>query len=308
MVGLRFAVLALVLAPSLGLAQAQRPPTESVTVTGTKSREVIQGFVQSFTAPTRLTGKVARWGSGICPVTVGLPPQFAKFINQRLKDIASQAGAPVSGRMSCTPNIAVVFSTAPQKLLDDMSRKQPDLLGYYDNSTQLAALATVTHPIQAWYMTATRDVQGGFQIDNAKPAGLINKMEFPCDICPGGKIELYPPRVAATTGSRLGDGLRSELYNVIIVADPAKLVSYEIGSLADYIAMLALTQIVSLDTCRPLPSIVNMLAGGCEAKTDGLTENDRAYLHGLYKAAPDQSLRIQQDQMAYQMEQELKGK
>ena len=37
-----------------------------------------------------------------------------------------------------------------------------------------------------------------------------------------------------------GDGLKSELYNVVIVADPAKLVDGEIGALSDYVAMQAL--------------------------------------------------------------------
>ena len=53
------------------------------------------------------------------------------------------------------------------------------------------------------------------------------------------------------------------------------------GAVGDYIAMLALTQLSSLDTCQALPSIVNLLAPGCAQKPDGLTENDVAYLRGL---------------------------
>jgi hypothetical protein len=302
--GCRATLFALVLAPSL--AWAQTPP-ESVTVTGTKSREVLQGFVHSFAAPARLTGKMARWGEGICPVAVGVRPEFVKFINRRLKEVAARVGAPVSERASCRTNIEIIFTTTPQALLDNVRRKQPVFLGYH-NSSQAEKQATVTHVIQAWYLTATRDARGALQIDNPRPAGLINKMELPCPTCPLGKMEIYPPHVAAVTGSRLGDGLRSEFYNVIIVADPTRLLNHGMGELSDYIAMLALSQIGSQDACRQLPSIVNMLAEGCAQKTDTLTENDMAYLHGLYKAAPDQTLGTQQDQIAYQMEQELKGR
>src|SRR5450432_3211055 len=193
MAGFRLTLYALILAPSLALAQSR--PTESVTVTGTKSRQVLQGFVQSFVAPTRMTGKIARWEDGICPVTVGLRPEFVKFINRRLKEIAAQVGAPVNGKTGCGPNIAIVFTTTPQALVGNVQKKHPILLGYYDNSAQLEKLATVVRPIQAWYMTATRDVQG-LQIDGAKPAGVINDMEFPCDICGGGKIILHPDQVA----------------------------------------------------------------------------------------------------------------
>jgi len=121
---------------------------------------------------------------------------------------------------------------------------------------------------------------------------------------------MYLPNATAydTTGTRLGDGLRSEFYNVIIVADRNKLASYEIGPLADYVAMLALTQGTSLDTCQQLSSIVNMLARECEGKSEALTVNDKAYLRALYKASSDQTLGIQQNQVAYQMEQELKGR
>jgi hypothetical protein len=298
-------LLPLLFSASVALSQPVRPSTESVTVTGTKSREVLQGFIQSFAAPTRMTGKIARWEDGICPVTVGLRPEFVKFINRRLKEIAAQVGAPVNDKASCGPNIAIVFTTTPQALVDNVRKKHPALLGYYDNSAQLDKLATVAHPVQAWYMTATKDVNGAVQIDGLRPAGLINEIELPCDICPAGKIILHPDHLVNTTGSRLGDGLRSDLYNVIVVADPTKLLNDEIGSLADYIAMLALTQLDSLDTCQQLPSIVNMLAKDCDRKTSAVTENDTAYLRGLYKMGPGRTLRTQRDEIAYQMERDL---
>jgi len=93
-----------------------------------------------------------------------------------------------------------------------------------------------------------------------------------------------------------------------IVADPTKLAYYEVGALADYIALLALSQLVSLDICQALSSIVNLLAPGCAQKPNALTDNDLAYLRGLYKMGPGRTARVQQDEIAYQMEQALKGK
>src|SRR6185312_14624619 len=176
----RFACFVLILAPSLAWAQAARPP-ESVTVTGTKSREVLQKFVGSLAAPTRLTGKMARWKEPVCPVTVGLKPAFVQFINRRLKEVAAQVGVPISDRAQCRTNIEIVFTTTPQELIDNVHQKRPFLLGPFDSREQEQKLATVFLPIQAWYVTATRDVQGGLLIDNAKPVGMGNRMEFPCD-------------------------------------------------------------------------------------------------------------------------------
>ena len=285
-------------------AQPARAPAENVTVTGTKSREVLEKFVESFAAPARMTGKIARWENGICPVVVGLPAGFTKFVTQRMKDVARQVGAPVNDKESCEHNIAVVFTTKPQALLDKIRKSQSWFLGYSDNSAQTEKLATVTHPIQAWYMTATKDWNGKVDIDSSKTLGPGLEISVPC---PGGPgiCTYYLPNAHANSVnlSHLGDGLHSTFYDVIIVADPTKLVDYEIGSIADYISLLALTQLNALDTCQQLPSIVNMLAAGCERKVDALTDNDIAYLRGLYKMSPNMTLRIQQDEIAYQMEQ-----
>lgn len=288
------------------MAQPARTPVENVTVTGTRSREVLDKFVASFAAPTRMTGKLARWEDGICPITVGLRPAATRFVTQRVREIATKAGAPVSDKGSCMPNIAIVFTTTPQALLDTARKKHASFLGYYDNSDQLKKLATVTHPIQAWYATETKDLDGAIEPDNATRNGI--GLAIPCAECPGGEMYLPNATAVRVTGSHLGDGLRSAFYNVIIVADPAKLVDYEIGALSDYIAMLALTQLNSLDTCQQLPSIVNMLAAGCERKADALADNDLGYLRGLYKMGPGRTARTQQDEIAYQMNQSLEDK
>src|SRR5262245_15397454 len=102
----RFALFAILAAPSLALAQPAAAPTEDVTVSGTKSRQVIANFVSSFVTPTRVTGKIARWETAICPATAGLGPAGNRFITQRVREVAARIGAPVSDKASCTPNIA----------------------------------------------------------------------------------------------------------------------------------------------------------------------------------------------------------
>lgn len=306
---MRLATLILLLGVAMAQAQPAPQQTESVTVTGTRSRQVLDQFVQSFAAPTRMTGKLARWEDGVCPVTVGVKPAFAQFISQRLKAVAAEVGAPVNDRAGCKPNIEIVFTTTSQGLLDTVRKKQPTYLGYADNSAQMDALAKVSHPIQAWYTTATRDLRGNVHVDSAKPAGMGTAVEVPCDLCVSGHITFYYAASAgAVTGSRLGDGMRSSLYHVIIVADPNKLVDHEVGTLADYVTLLALSQITSLDTCQSLPSIVNLLAPACSRTVQSLTENDLGYLHGLYKMGADRTARTQQDEIAFQMQRQLDGK
>src|SRR5206468_2682102 len=68
------------------------------------------------------------------------------------------------------------------------------------------------------------------------------------------------------SGSRLGDGLRSQLNTAIILVDTQKIAGQQIGPLADYIAMLALSQGQSYDTCQDVPTINNLMASGCTAE------------------------------------------
>jgi hypothetical protein len=306
---MRFATALMLWIAAAGTAVAQPAPPEQVTVTGTKDREVITRFVESLATPTRIAGKIARWDTGICPVVVGLRPEFTKFVSQRVKEVAVQVDAPVSQNPACKPNIQIVFTTAPQALADNLRKNQKGFLGYYDNEEQLAKLATVTRPIQAWYMTATRDARGKTEIDAATPTGMGLVIYLPCDrrpyICP-----MYLPNASAVsvTGSRLGDGLRSNFHHITIVADPQQLVDHEMGTISDYIAMLALSQISSLEVCQGLPSITNLIVPGCANTAPGLTDNDRGYLRGLYHMNAERDLRVQQSEVAYQMEKTLVGR
>ncbi len=302
---MRFIPFVLVFLTSAAAAEAQQagPGVESVTVTGTHERQMLQSFVQSSAAPARITGKLVRWDQGICPIVKGAPQAFAERIIARLKAVALSVGAPVSSDPKCAPNIQIAVTGKPQTLLDQVLKDKPDMLGYFDNEEQRIRAARMVRSIQAWYMTETVDLRGHRHPDNRRGGGLeiYFRRDMPPIIIPGATDE-------NTTGSRLGDGLRTAFYQVLIVADADKLKDYAAGAPTDYIALLALSWTGGLDICRPLPSIVNLLAAGCEAQSDALTENDLAYLKGLYTMSADRNLRTQQDEIAYQMEKSLKGR
>jgi hypothetical protein len=126
--------------PVTALRQALEPkndaPTENVTITGTRSPQVIESFVRKRAVGTRLTGKIARWREGICPTTFGLPPAVAKFITARVKELAISVGAPVNGKDGCRANIEIIFTLSPQLLLDDIRKHHDGLLGYADNNDE----------------------------------------------------------------------------------------------------------------------------------------------------------------------------
>jgi hypothetical protein len=282
------------------------PPPESKTVTAT--HEMLGAFAKAFTTPTKLTGKIARWVTAICPVAKGQKPAFTRFVTQRVQAIAAAAGAPVSTDPSCAPNIEIIFTTTPQDLLDRIRKDEPDYLGYATSNEQREKLATVTRPVQAWYTTETIDLNGAHKMDIGRRFDSGTTMSNFSAIGGANRDPIYLPDAtyAHVTGNHINDGARSGFNHVIIVTDSNKLAGQQLIPLSDYIAMLALTQLNSLDTCQQLPSIVNLMATGCDQKMEGMTATDLAYLQGLYKMDADKSMLFQQNEISDSMQKSLR--
>ena len=275
----RYSILAAAILGCAGAAIAQ--PADDAA---------ISAFVQVHTVGTHI-GRAARWDDAICPAVEGLPDNFKKFVVQRIKTVALAAGAKVDAD-GCKANVNVVFTSNPQALLNSIRAGNPAMIGYYESSAQADKLATVTHPIQAWYVTKTVDLRGKFTVDTRY----------------GRATQNYDSQASA--GTRMSDGLVSAFYSIMIVADPSKLGDHEIGALADNIAVLALSQPATLDTCTALPSIVNLSLAGCTAATalTGMSASDGAFLYGVYHMRPGTSRGAQRDAIGFSMKDKLAGK
>jgi hypothetical protein len=294
-------ILASLLALALpAAAQPASPPVENVIVTAPalRTERALNNFIIAHAAATPALGKIARWRSGICPLTVGLPDRFDQYISQRILRFAVMAGAPrAPDDKPCRPNILVVATPEPQALLDFVRAKRPALLGFHYKS-QAERIATMTLPVQAWYSTATQDFHGFIMGDLPSwdlGYGLMSSQ--------GIISSMY------VSGSRIADGLKSEFTTALILVDARKIGGREIGPLADYIAMLALSQGQGYETCQSVPTITNLMAPDCGAdlKPPALTDIDATYLRGLYQMAPDRSYQGQRGSIAFAMKKELGG-
>ena len=216
----------------------------------------------------------------------------------------------------CKPNIVIAFTSTPQDLLDNIRKDHRQWLGYHSSSEELDRLGTVTRPIQAWYSTATEDLSGRRQIDASRSDGNGMGLQIvgPCNLI-GGERQGNPvicavrlPNAIKTEvkGSRVADGLRATFDHVTIIANPL-MVQASMSTIDDYIAVLALAQINSLDTCQTLPSITSLLAKGCTQAGTAITANDFGYLKAVYAANPEKVPGLQKDEIAYRMEQGIAG-
>ncbi|HEX4179114.1 MAG TPA: hypothetical protein VHY57_11780 [Rhizomicrobium sp.] len=253
-------------------------------------------FIVSYTAPSPASGRVARWHGGICPGVIGLPAAWNNTVEMRVRAVAALAGAPVLTK-PCHANIDIVFTGHPQVLLDSVRDAKPFMLGYHDVPKE-KELATVRHAVQAWYMTQTVDEHGGVFVDDKlrTKAGVTL-------ISGNNRIDFPEAHVEYWNGSHLGDGRRSELIHVLVVADLVKVNGIELSAVADDIAMLSLAQTVSFEVCQPVASIVNLTAPGCASalQAHALSDSDLAYLRALYSVDPHDSLVQQQGKIALEM-------
>jgi hypothetical protein len=302
------AMMASGLAFSASAQEQQTPPTaqqqaaatpenavENVIVTAPRlrSERALNNFITTHAAATPFLGKIARWKTGICPITVGLPPKLNVYISQRILRVALAAGAPLANSEPCRPNIAVLATPEPQKLLDFVRAKRPGLLGFYSRS-RAERIATMRLTVQAWYSTATEDFYG-FITGDLPNYGLMSSQ---------GEAANYH-----TSGSRISDGLKSQFNTAIIVVDSNKIGGQEIGPLSDYIAMLAISQGQSYDACQSVPTITNLMAPNCDAemKPAAITDVDMTFLRGLYSMRSDGSYGQQRGSIAFEMKKGLGG-
>ncbi len=259
-------------------------PQSTVTVRAPPSPKVIQEqsyrFVQSYAAtPNPNVEQFGRWSDPVCVLVLGLPlaDQAAK-IKARVESMAQALGLPAA-HAGCKVNVEIAFTDKPQSGMDSVAKRLEPLLGYYHLS-RTKQLKTVTHPIQAWYVTATKSVAvntAGLISSGIPPAYYLHPeiVDDPENITPAG------------CAGHFTACYKSVFYNVLIVADSKVLDGAKLSLVADDMAMLALSQPRSLDGCNALPSVIDRFAKSpCLGRDppDGLTPADAAYLSALYSA------------------------
>jgi len=283
------------------LAASAQNRTESVTVTGQtlKTRtEILRSFIRSTVASSYDTGKLARWSRPICPLVIGLKPEENAAVAARISKDAQSVGARVAANQPCAPNVTVAFALEPQALMTKMaaSADRKDYLGDNDGAYHRRKLSQVVAPIQAWYGTMTGQAHGSPGAEEVPYPGVT-------DFC---KLA----RCFITQASHLGDGLPTNLANVLVVVDMGKVDGRQVGTIADYVAMLTLLKTPAFTACRPLPSITNLLTPDCEEnlKAAALSDADLAFLRGVYKVETGQNENLARGDILREMEKSPAGR
>jgi hypothetical protein len=279
-------------------------------------KRVAMKFVESHAAVSPAIHQMSRWKAKLCPSVTGLTPAADAYVTGRVEEIARHVGARTRGvDQKCQANVEIVFTSEPQKLLDHMAKDFPVLLG----SSRSAGDTSISRAIQPWYLTGTTST-AGFQPPTPDPntpgdnAALLLSSSDPQSKSSVSKVDPdygSGNQPSGVTGSYFTKGLTSELQHVFVIVDRGKVATLSVRAIADYVAMLSLTHMASLDTCSEFPSIIDLLSSGCggeREKPASLTDADTAYLKALYSSNRETNLNLEQGDMRDQMIQTILGK
>lgn len=298
-----FVLLALAFAPGVRAQpnpapkSTSTPDIETIIVNGERTIDSeTHAYVEQHVAPSVFLGKLTRWNkrNPLCPSANGFSADNATYIIKRISEIATQAGAPMSKDTSCKPNLSIIATTVPQGVMDEIRNHRSDLLGYDAGSSRADAVTTMKYPVQALYETATIDNRGSVTRD------VVLSQDPNCgDYC-----------AYFSTGWRARDGIESTFYNITIIVDARDIPAHPLSALADYLAIMALSQTDNFAPCQDIPSITNLLSRDCPSAglTASVTATDIAFLRGLYASDAEASVAIQRATIAAEIRKSFVGR
>lgn len=247
-------------------------PAAAVTIEGRREdlQRQVHTYVRNITRPSG-DRSLVRWRVPICPLVAGLPADQGEFILTRLSAIARSVGAPLGAR-TCRPNFYVV-ATADATFRPAPSRRR--------------GVAERHSPVRVFYDAPVETADGlplGPGAPN--PQGTANT--------------LVGPRAKDT---RIDFSAVSTLASVLVLVDTARAKDLQMGPLADYIAMVGLTELdVNVDV-GDAPTILRLFTEAAPSTLTGLSEWDQSFLTNLYTTR--QSFRLQRSQIARRMVHDL---
>jgi hypothetical protein len=283
--------------PAIGIPDvtvtAPRPPTDQ-ELTGDSLHQFVAHHATVHYLNTGVGGNLAHWRGGrqsICPETLGLEPGYNAFLTARLRALAAYVGAPVQTDPQCKPTVQILFTTHPEETMKDVVKWAAAYFPHRFGAMRRLIEYRSDHAIQGWYITTS----GGARALNAD-LGLEG-------------LNLAPvwPRITPNWSRDIGD--MSGIGVVILVVDTTKVAGYTIGTIADYVAVLALSVVQSPDHCDALPSILDLMSSICSTREPptGITAGDLAFLKALYYRNTGLGSSLPRDQIQDNMLRQFKG-
>lgn len=261
--------------------QESSPPGASqlpdVVVKARPAEEEARRFIGEIAAPSR-GESLARWRGSICIGAAGFDAEGGRFIVDRVSSVAAGLGLRPE-EPGCEPDVLILATsdgsrTARATVDLERSRFLPGGMGFSRTRGDLARFVETNRAVRWWHTTIPIDTR----IDRRARRLPTDATED--DVLPDERLDNVPQiQVPATL---IGSTTRQDMWAATIIVDFSRLGAVDYDQLADYIAFVALAQVDPEADTAGFPTVLNVFDDPAAAA--GLTDWDRAYLHGLYES------------------------
>ena len=275
-------VLMALCAVSTGSAQASETPevveeealvNEKVVITARKPAET-KNYVEQITAPPFGTEQLARWDDRICVGVSGVREEHAQFLADRVSQRAVEIGLK-TGKPGCEPDVTVLVTTEPQKLITAMQSEYTSLFAI-NNEARAGSLGnaafeqfkTEERPVRWWHVSETKSADG------ARIRGEARQ---------GVNDGVTGAPTLRSEGSRLRSAVREDLSRAIVIVDANLVQGVSLDSLGDYIAFVTLMQADPNGNTSSINTIMNLFRTDAgDKRATSMTDWDKDFLRALY--------------------------
>lgn len=237
------------------------PPTEAE-----RHRE-LREFTRAVIRPPRMNHPVAKFAFPVCVTVLGLAPEDAEVIAERIRANAEVLGVGADRKLDCTPTVRVAFMAPaagpPESWLTAESPQLAHLASY-----QRERVLGEAGPVRAWNKIAVRDFDGR-PVHHADPGAVLY----------GGQpiLSLIDP-LSATDPI-----VTTEITGAAVLISRDAAHRFTLGQLADYATLRALLGTGAVEGDAPAPTILTLFTA--PAPPAELTDYDKALVRELYNAS-----------------------
>lgn len=274
-----------------GPASASRPSEDDpIVVTGQVMKRgdahaLARDFTRAVMAPS-VSDQNARWAAPICIGAIGLRPEVATPLIDRIEAMALAVGARVA-KGDCQPNVMLAFAQDGDAVFANLSKNRPDLL-IDTRAEERRKLRMAGLPVR-WFYGQTVEGLGGRQVGQIAP-GLRQ-----------GAVALFDlPILNDGTVSRINSPAQVSIEGATFVIDVPRVAHVSFNALADYLAFGILSR-TRIDASPAGGSIMNLFNASGSVSPEGMTDLDTAMLTALYRLPINRTAIVHRNQMASEM-------
>lgn len=276
-------------------------PGDEIVVTGQilskgEIREQARAFVRGVSA-TPVSGQFARWREPVCPKTIGIAPENAAIVTEKIREVAKDAGVRVA-KAKCKTNLLIVFTDNADPVIADLKKSGGRVFGKFD-PVERRLLSESRRPARWWYTT---EIEGS---DGHKPTGTSSAL-LTAQIeggAGGGNGFISNGDTQAMDGyntSNIGTRIRVKIEQANFIVDANAASGRTLKSVAAYAALVTLARI-RMDSVNASEGSILALFSPSETRPADLTPRDKAFLAALYRVPSNRDARQQERQIAVQM-------